>query len=106
MPGANGNVGNGTRVLGGVEETEVIGTCSTFLQIDGYDWRGKRSLDVVEERLLCSGPDCVDGAESEAEQTVGINVLSELRADGGCSLNGLSGDSSASNLAKLIFWYN
>lgn len=87
----DGLVGNGAGVLGAVDEAEVIGAGSVVLQAGGEDGLVKAGLDGVEEGGLGLGLDGVDGAEGEAEQTVVVLVLHELRADLLSGLHGLAG---------------
>lgn len=49
-------------------------------------------LGVVEESLLGSRADGVDGAKSQANQTVDGGVLGEAGGDSRCQLDGLVGD--------------
>lgn len=97
MAVVDAGVGDGTSVLGGVDETEVVGTGSVVLEVHREERLGKRRLDGVKESLLGSGGDSVDRAESETKETVSVLVLAELRRDGSGSLNGLGGGSDTSN---------
>lgn len=93
----DGNVGDGTSVLGGVDEAEVIGTGGVVLEGDSEELLSKRALDSVEEGLLSGGGDSVDAAESKTEKTVGVLILLELCRDRGGSLDSLGGGSHTSN---------
>jgi hypothetical protein len=93
----DGGVGDGTGVLGAVDEAEVVGTGGVVLEVDGEELLGKRALDGVEEGFLGSGRDGVDAAEGKTEKTVGVGVLGELRRDRSSGLDGLRGGSYASN---------
>lgn len=91
------DVGDSARVLGAVNETEVVGTCSTLSEADGEERSGKGRLDRVKEGGLLLGADRVDAAEGQAEKTVVVGVSNELSRDGGGSLNGLRSGSHAAN---------
>lgn len=91
------DIGDGTGVLLGVDEAEVVGTSGVVLQIDSEEGLRKRGLDGVEPRVLADGRDGVDRAESKTEETVSVTVLGELSRDGGSSLDSLGGGSHASN---------
>ena len=93
----DGGVGDGTGVLGAVDEAEVVGTGGVVLEVDGEELLGERALDGVKEGVLGSGRDGVDAAEGKTEKTVGVAVLRELRRDGRGGLDGLRGGSYASN---------
>ena len=93
----NVDVSDGTGVLCGVDEAEVVGTGGMVLEVDSEELLGKRGLDGVEESLLRGGGDGVDGAEGKAKKTVGVSVLGELGRDGRSSLDGLGGGSHASD---------
>ena len=67
------------------------------LEVDSKELLSKRALDGVEEGLLRSRRDGVDGAESKTEKTVGVPVLGELRRDGCSGLDSLRCGSYASN---------
>lgn len=91
------DVGDGTSVLRGVNEAEVVGTGSVVLEGDSEELLSKRALDGVEECLLGGRRDSVDAAESKTEETVGVLVLSELGRDGGSSLDSLGGGGHTSD---------
>lgn len=93
----DGHVGDGTSVLGGVDEAEVIGTSGVVLEVDSEELLSKRGLDGVEESLLSNRRDSVDAAESQSEKTVSVTVLGELGRDRCRGLNGLRSGSHTSN---------
>ena len=93
----DGGVGDGTGVLGAIDEAEVIGTGGVVLEVDREELLGERALDGVEEGGLLLGRDGVDAAEGKTEKTVGVLVLGELRRDGRSGLDSLRGGSHASN---------
>lgn len=93
----DGNIGDGTSVLGGVDKAEVVGTGGVVLESDSEKLLSKRALYSVEERFLRGRGDSVDAAESKTEETVGVLVLLELSRDGGGSLDSLGGGSHTSN---------
>lgn len=70
----DGSVGDGTLVLGAVDEAEVVCAGGTLLQVDGEELLAETGLDGVEEGGLLGRPDGVDGAESEAEEAVVVGV--------------------------------
>lgn len=93
----NRDVGDGSSVLRGVNEAEVVGTGSMVLEGDSEELLSKRALDGVEECLLGGRRDSVDAAESETEETIGVLVLSKLGRNGGSSLDSLGGSGHTSN---------
>lgn len=86
-----GGVCDVASVLAGVNVAEVVATGLTLLQVGGEERGVEAGLGVGEEGLYLVGSDRVDGAESEAEETITL-VLSEFRADGFSQLDGLAGD--------------
>lgn len=90
-------VGNAAFVCGGVNEAKVVASSLASLQLGGEQRRGKGVLDSVEESGLLVWLDSVDGAESEAKETIVVSVLLELRRDGSGSLNSLGGGSDGAN---------
>ena len=93
----HGGVGDAAGVLGGVNVAEVVGAGSALLEGGGEQRRGEAALHGVEEGGLLGGGDGVDGAEGQAEETIGGGVLSELAGDGGGSLNRLRGGGNATD---------
>ena len=71
-------VGDGAGVPGAVDEAEVVGTGSALLQGDCEELLLEGVLDGVEEGGLLVWRDCVDAAESQAEETVVVDVSGEL----------------------------
>lgn len=68
-----------------------------MLQGDSEQRLVQLALDSVEEGLLRLGLNGVDGAESQAQQTIVVLVLHELLADLLGSLNGLARGLDATN---------
>lgn len=92
------DVGDGTSVLGLVNVTEVVATCSTLLKVNGEERGGKRALDGVEEGGLGGRLNSVDGGEGKSKETIVVGIIEELAGDRGCSLDSLGGSSDGSNL--------
>lgn len=84
------SVGNGSLILGLVNEAEVIRTGLVVFQGDCEKRLVKLALDGVEESLLCLGLHGVDRAESQAQQTIVVLILHKLLANLLGSLNGLA----------------
>jgi hypothetical protein len=93
----DGDVGDGTGVLGGVNVTEVVRSGAALLQVDGEELAGKSALDSVEEGGLLVRADGVDGREGKSEKTVVVSILLELSGDGGGSLNSLGSGGDTTN---------
>lgn len=91
------DVGDGAGVLCAVDETKVVGTSGVVLKVNSEELLSKAALDGVEEGLLRSWRDGVDGAEGQSEKAVGVLILAERRRHGSSSLYGLRGGSHASN---------
>lgn len=84
-------------VLGLVDITEIVGAGLVVLQGDSKQRLVELALDSVKEGLLRLGLDGVDGAESQAQQTIVVLVLHELLADLLGSLDGLARGLNATN---------
>lgn len=84
-------------VLGGVDETKVVGTRSLVLEGNSEDGGVEAALDVVIKRLLLGGRDGVDGGEGQSEKTVVASVRGELAADFCSDFNGLGACGHAAN---------
>lgn len=97
------DIGDGALVLGAVDEAEVVGTSGTGLEIDSEELLLQGGLDAVEEGGLLLGLDGVDAAESKAEETIVVSVLSELGRDlgGGFDCLGSSGDGANDDLVGV-----
>lgn len=95
--GVNVDVGQGSGVLGRVDEAEVVGTGSVVLERDAEHRGSERAVDGVKPRLGLVGLHGVDAAEGKAKQTVGVAVRCERARDRGCGLNGLGSCSHAAN---------
>ena len=81
------HVCDGTSVLGGIDETEVVRTWLALLEIGSEQRLGEGRLDSVEEGGLSDWLNGVDAAESEAKETRLGGVLGERRACGGSGLD-------------------
>ena len=93
----DGGVGDGTGVLGAVDEAEVVGAGGALLQVGGEELGLEGVLDGVEEGGLLVGRDGVDAAEGQTEEAIVVNVLSELGRDGGCGFDCLRGCGDGAN---------
>lgn len=96
----HGRVGDVAGVFGRVDVAEVVAAGLTFLQVGGEEGGVEAGLGVGEERLDLVGRHGVDGAESEAEETVAC-VLSEFRADGLSQLDSLAGDGCTADVDDI-----
>ena len=93
----NGGVGKVTGVLGGVDESKVVGTGSLVLEGNSEDGGVEAALDVVVKCLLLGGRDGVDGREGQSEETIIAGVQGELAADLSSDFNGLGGCGNATD---------
>lgn len=90
--------GQGSVELGRVDVAELVGADGSLTKIGGEDGLCERGQGVVEEGLLLGGLDSVELREGEADESVGVLVLHEGSRDSGGKLDGLAGDSCASNV--------
>lgn len=90
-------VGQGALVLGGVDESKVVDTRLLVLQSNGEEGLGQRALDRVKEGGLSARRHGVDAAESQTQETIVVDILLELGADGLGSLDSLAGGLDAAN---------
>jgi hypothetical protein len=97
LAAADGDVGDGAGVLGGVDEAEVVAAGCALLEVDGEELLLERGLDGVEEGVLPCRADGVDGAEREAEEAVVVGVLGELSRDLSGCLDCLRGGSDGAD---------
>ena len=97
LAAADGDVGDGAGVLGGVDEAEVVAAGFALLEVDGEELLLERGLHGVEEGVLPRRADGVDGAEREAEEAVVVGVLGELGRDLSGGLNCLRGGSDGAD---------
>ena len=93
----DGGVGDVAGVLGGVDVAEVVAAGRALLQGGSEQGGGEAALDGVEEGVRLGGGDGVDGAESEAEETIGGGVRGEFAGDRSGGLNGLRGGGDATD---------
>lgn len=94
-------VGQSAGVLGAVDVAEVIGARGVVLQGHSEQRRVQLRLDGVKEGGLLSGPDGIDGAESQTQQAVVGGILNEFRADSRGGLDGLARGSDATNVDSI-----
>lgn len=94
----DGDVVDLTVELRRVDAAELVGADSGVAQVSREDGLREAGLDVVEEGFLGGGLDGVDGAEAEANEAVGVDVLDEAVGDVGGELDGLLLDLCASNV--------
>lgn len=73
-----------------------------MLQGDSKQRRVELRLDSVEEGGLGPGADGVDGAESEAEQTVIVHILKESRANLAGGFNSLASSLDTTNSDSVL----
>ena len=94
----DGCVGDLSKELRLVDETEFVGASCGVLEICGKYGQSECWADIIEECLYLVRRDGIDAAETHTKKTVGLRVPSELGTYGGGELDGLGCDCCSSDV--------
>lgn len=98
LAGIHSSVSQLALELGVIDGAEFVGAGGVVGQVGSEDGLVEVGHDVIEEGLLLLWLDGVDLAKGKTHESISVGVLDERLGNSGGHLNGLLGDSSATNV--------